>query len=224
MSNRINLKSILIIIATVILAAIAVFTAWRLYQLRSEPVAPTAPKKAPAAENKACSALTFTIATATASPTATPVPCTVTCAQADLNKDNKVTILDLTKLGQCTGKTPTGNCAGTDLNKDNVVDQKDADCVKTVWQQTCSAATASPTASPTSTATARPTATATAAPTSSAAPTATSAPAATATTRAGTAAPTATAAALPVAGMSWPAVVGGIAGVGILILGILLAF
>ena len=85
MKNKI--ATIGIIIATLILAGVAVFTAVRLYQLRQEAVAPTAPTSKPKAQEVpvACTALAFTLgqtptptptptptATPTASPTATP--------------------------------------------------------------------------------------------------------------------------------------------------------
>lgn len=47
-----NLTAILIIAATLILGGVAVFTAIRLYQLRSEPVAPNAPESSPQAANE----------------------------------------------------------------------------------------------------------------------------------------------------------------------------
>ena len=49
----------LVVIATVILAGVAIFTAVRLYQLRSQPVAPTAPESEPAAWD--CSKYTFSV-------------------------------------------------------------------------------------------------------------------------------------------------------------------
>ncbi|OGM05169.1 hypothetical protein A2715_03365 [Candidatus Woesebacteria bacterium RIFCSPHIGHO2_01_FULL_39_32] len=49
----------LVVIATVILAGVAIFTAVRLYQLRREPVAPTAPESEPAAWD--CSKYTFSV-------------------------------------------------------------------------------------------------------------------------------------------------------------------
>src|SRR3990167_5950377 len=45
-----NKIAIVIVIATVILAAIALFTAIRLYQLRNQAVAPTAPESRPGAQ------------------------------------------------------------------------------------------------------------------------------------------------------------------------------
>ena len=67
-----------IVFATFILAGIAIYTAIRLYQLRSQPVAPNVPSSNPAAATlapqvKACS-LAFAISVSTASPTPTPTP------------------------------------------------------------------------------------------------------------------------------------------------------
>ncbi len=78
-----KLVTVLILVATIILAGVAIFTAIRLYQLRQEAVAPTAPESKPraAAVPEACGSLVFTLtaisspspsASATASPTSTP--------------------------------------------------------------------------------------------------------------------------------------------------------
>lgn len=74
--------TVVILLATLILAGIAIFTAIRLYQLRQEAVAPTAPTSKPAAAEppKACTVMSFTIGSpspspspsGTATPTATP--------------------------------------------------------------------------------------------------------------------------------------------------------
>lgn len=74
-----NLATSLIVAATVILGGIAIFTAVRLYQLRSEPVAPTAPESKPAASNVvlhpvACTQLVFSLTTPTPTPTKRPTP------------------------------------------------------------------------------------------------------------------------------------------------------
>lgn len=70
----------IIVAATVILAGIAIFTALRLYQLRQEPVAPTAPTepRATAPEPIACQQLAFTLTTEepTPTPTGEPTPTT----------------------------------------------------------------------------------------------------------------------------------------------------
>jgi len=68
-----KIVTVLILIATLVLAGVAIFTAIRLYQLRQQAVAPTAPESKPeAAAPQACTALTFTISTPTGSPTPTP--------------------------------------------------------------------------------------------------------------------------------------------------------
>lgn len=80
---RKRIITILILAATIILAGVAVFTAIRLYQLRQEAVAPTAPTSRPrAAAPQKCTELAFTVSAAEespspspeASPTATPTP------------------------------------------------------------------------------------------------------------------------------------------------------
>lgn len=58
---KIGKRTAILLIATILLAVIALFTAWRLYDLRQEPVAPTAPERVPAAEPAACAPQTFTI-------------------------------------------------------------------------------------------------------------------------------------------------------------------
>lgn len=49
-----KIGTVLIIIATVILAGVAVFTAYRLYQLRQQPVAPNVPSSYPKADELTC--------------------------------------------------------------------------------------------------------------------------------------------------------------------------
>ncbi len=68
---RNKVVTVLILAATLILAGIAVFTAIRLYQLRQQAVAPTAPTKPKAAAPAACSPLSFTVSAATLAPTST---------------------------------------------------------------------------------------------------------------------------------------------------------
>lgn len=65
-----NWSLISISVATVILAIIAIITATKLYQIGKEPVAPTAPKPAPAREPAQACRLTFTVG----GPTGTPTP------------------------------------------------------------------------------------------------------------------------------------------------------
>ena len=71
--NKKKIVTVLIVIATVILAGVAVYTAIRLYQLRQEAVAPTAPAESEAAAptTEQCTQLAFTI---DENPTPTPTP------------------------------------------------------------------------------------------------------------------------------------------------------
>ena len=75
--NKKRVVTIIIVVATVILAGVAVFTAMRLFQLRQEAVAPTAPTSQPAAAQNnlvACEQLAFTVSAE--EPTDTPTPTT----------------------------------------------------------------------------------------------------------------------------------------------------
>jgi len=73
--------TVIILLFTVILAGVAIFTALRLYQLRSQPVAPNVPSSIPRAQevspspttSGACS-LSFTVHLVSPSPTPTPTP------------------------------------------------------------------------------------------------------------------------------------------------------
>ncbi|HET7099216.1 MAG TPA: hypothetical protein VFI61_03225 [Patescibacteria group bacterium] len=124
----------LIILATLVLAGVAIFTAIRLYQLRSQPVAPNVPSSIPKAQEvtptvppSSC-VLTFSlVATASPSPTptATPVPqCNDVCTTSAQCSSGLTCNIP-------TGAT-TGNCRNTQC-------LTEADC-------TC--ATATPTATP----------------------------------------------------------------------------
>lgn len=67
--------TVLILIATLGLAGVAVYTAIRLFQLRQAPVAPNVPTSKPAAAVPAsCTALSFTLTTSTPTPTPSPTP------------------------------------------------------------------------------------------------------------------------------------------------------
>ena len=68
--------TISIIVATLVLAGIAVFTAIRLFQLREQSVAPNVPSSRPRAQEAspssvACSPLVFTLTSSSPSPTST---------------------------------------------------------------------------------------------------------------------------------------------------------
>lgn len=60
-----------IILATFLLAGVAIFTAIRLYQLRQTSISPISPSSRPAAQAVSQCSLSFTLTVATASPTAT---------------------------------------------------------------------------------------------------------------------------------------------------------
>jgi hypothetical protein len=68
-----KLATVVILIITLILAGVAIFTALRLYQLRQQAVAPTAPTSIPKAAENACS-LSFTLSTSTPTPSGSPTP------------------------------------------------------------------------------------------------------------------------------------------------------
>lgn len=67
--------SYIIVLATLILAVVAIFVGLKLYKLRQESVSPTAPEsESEAAKKTACEALTFKLATPTPTVTPTPTP------------------------------------------------------------------------------------------------------------------------------------------------------
>lgn len=70
-----KLATALIVVATIILASVAVFTAMRLYQLRQSPVSPAVPESEPAASQtpttNACGTLAFSLSTPSLTPTGT---------------------------------------------------------------------------------------------------------------------------------------------------------
>ena len=70
-----KVATIIIVISTLILAVIAIFTAIRLYQLRNVSVSPNVPESQPAAVDTVsrCKPLSFAVACA-ATPTPTPTP------------------------------------------------------------------------------------------------------------------------------------------------------
>lgn len=140
MKNKI--ATIGIIIATIVLAGVAVFTAVRLYQLRKEAVAPNVPSSKPQAATtpKTCSALTFTLGTPTPTPTSIP-QCNKTPCSSDTQCPSDLVCY---RPGpQPSGPTNMGACR-------NPRCLTSADCI---------CRTPTPTATPTSTPTGSPTAT-----------------------------------------------------------------
>ena len=103
MKNKIT--TIIVIISTLILAGIAVFTAVRLYQLRQVPVAPSAPESKPKAAANSCK-LSFTlVTTSTGSPTSSPT-------QSPTNSPTSTATSTATGTAIATA-TPTTNPSGT---------------------------------------------------------------------------------------------------------------
>ena len=218
--KRNKIITTLIIIATIILAGIAIFTAIRLYQLRKETVAPTAPEKSkaqvvptPTPGYEACSALSFTIST--------PAPgvCNSLCVtNSDCSSSSTTSAsnnINLICYQPSPTPCPTGPACITVMPPKACRNQScptKSDCV-------CSTATATPTVTPTSTSTSTPTGSASATPTptstKTATPTGTSSPIsqATATPAAG----------LPAAGTTLPTLIGIGAGIILLIISIALA-
>ncbi len=222
---RKNLLTFIIVLATVVLAGIAIFTAVRLYQLRQQSVAPNAPESKPRADTlqpspAAACTLTFQIAEATATPTETATASPTATPTTPPSCDSSCT--DTTNSSDCpTGMTCTQS-GGTNVCR-NTSCTDSADCI---------CATATPTATPTPT------------PTPTAPPSCGSA--CTSTTECGTGmtctgnvcrntscttetdcicatvAPT-TPPSLPEAGTSWPTLIGIGAGLGTLLLAIFLA-
>lgn len=241
MKNKI--ATIGIIIATLILAGVAVFTAIRLYQLRKESVAPTAPTSKPKAQGVpiACQALAFTLGqTPTPTPTATPIIGTCQpesglfwCSNhggialtVDHNVANwseclswcKENMTIQTPLCQYNGPAGSKNCW---VNKpptggiDSCVWVKGTPPFGSCYQASSPTPTATPTATPAATAT----------PTATPTPTGMATPTATPTGATATATPTSSSIAqasptvepsLPDAGTSLPTIIG--IGIGILLL------
>lgn len=77
-----KISTILIVIATIILAGVAIFTATRLYNLRDQAVAPNVPTSRPAAQVVDSCSLSFTISEPTATSTASGSPTSTATATA----------------------------------------------------------------------------------------------------------------------------------------------
>lgn len=73
--KKIDKKTLIILIATVVLALIAVATAWRFYDLRRQAVSPIAPKLVPAQEPSSSCTVSFTVGSAAGGCPINPVCC-----------------------------------------------------------------------------------------------------------------------------------------------------
>lgn len=239
---KINKRNSLIIIATIVLAGIALVTVWRLYQLRGQAVAPTAPKLVPAQEVASCPTVSFPVA-------GVGCPVNSTCCLQPLTACTNTLQCGsgyICYLEYCVKQTydpatntcpaqqavsPPGGAGGTDGGGDGITGGAGGTAptpTPTATPRVTPTPVGGATPSPTPRATATPVTTAK--PGGSATPTAspsqlaqagTSTPKPAAETKAGTASPKAI---LPTAGASWPTILVGAGGVLILILGILLAF
>ncbi|MFH1971540.1 MAG: hypothetical protein ABIJ05_04120 [Patescibacteria group bacterium] len=191
--------TILILVATIALAGIAIFTAFRLYKLRQEAVAPTAPTSEPGAASEQC-------------PSGQECPSSDgkilrNCTPPEADNTPKETICTSTSTkGEIIGCGGQNYCCNGTTWTTNLTSCEGASEETT---QSCTALTfAISTATATATATSTATATATATSTATAAP---------------TTAPTGTQASLPEAGTSLPSILGlGIGGI-LLLVSLLLA-
>lgn len=116
--------TVLIILVTLILAGVAIFTAFRLYQLRQESISPNAPSSNPRAAETVkpvgtatnnCS-LSFTLSTSTPTPTATP---TKTTPVVTVNCDTNTTVITATVTWLANGQTTGGYTV--EVNDDSAI-------------------------------------------------------------------------------------------------------
>ncbi len=223
-----KIATVIILLATFILAGVAIFTAIRLYQLRQQPVAPNVPSSIPQAASVSSCSLSFTLtvgATSTPTPTPTPVPkCDSSCTASSQCPSGLTCYIFtpgtagycrnaacLGAVNHCICPTPTP----TPVPQCNTVCTSSAGCPSNL---TCYIASGAIAGNCRNTAcTSESTCICAATPTPTATPTAvpTGTPGATSTgTPGGTSGPTAAPPTLPQSGTNWPTVFG--IGVGIL--------
>lgn len=176
MKNK--LTTIGIILVTIILAGVAIFTAYRLYETRNTAVAPNAPESKPQAgqttptpppSQMACS-LSFTIATPTPTPTKSPSP-TPTPTKSPSPSPTP------TPVPLCNSACTTNSNCPSGLACYIPSGQTAGNCRKTACNTAANCVCATPTPSPTPTPTKSPSPT----PTTTGTPVTTSTPTATAT-------------------------------------------
>lgn len=108
--------TVIILLFTVILAGVAIFTALRLYQLRQQPVAPNVPSSVPRAHEAtsppagACT-LSFTLLTTT--PTATPTGSPTATPTGTASSTATPTATPTGTPGSTPTATPTGSPTAT---------------------------------------------------------------------------------------------------------------
>lgn len=158
-----------IIVTTVILAGVAIFTALRLYQTRQTTVAPNVPSSKPkAAETvvNSCS-LTFTIVTPTATPTRTSTP-----TATPIKTATPTVTATATAVPQCNSScSSTADCpSNLTCYKPNGATAGNCRNASCTTASNCFCSTATPTATSTTTPTATSTSVATVTPTATSAP------------------------------------------------------
>lgn len=116
-----NTVTIIIVIATIILAAIAIFTAIRLYQLRQQPVAPNAPSSKPAAAPAPNCQTTFNVGTGTLP------PITYSCAGLQIFDSNWNPLTDYQLE---TGQIPAGTTVNFVISGAPISNQTDFDSAR----------------------------------------------------------------------------------------------
>lgn len=118
-----KVATIVILLATFILAGVAIFTAIRIYQLRQTSISPIAPSSKPAAQETTQCSLTFTLgetptasptssptASPTGSPSPTPVPqCDESCTASSECPSNLTCSI---APGETTGTCRNPSCSG----------------------------------------------------------------------------------------------------------------
>lgn len=102
-----KITTVVVILVTLILAGVAIFTAIRLYQLRQTSVSPLAPSSRPKAQEAPSCSLSFTI-----TPTESPNPSVKTCSD-NIGDDFSESTLDVTKWSVYKGNDGGGSAVIT---------------------------------------------------------------------------------------------------------------
>ncbi|MEK7168744.1 MAG: hypothetical protein AAB778_01915 [Patescibacteria group bacterium] len=168
--NKNKFTVIGIVLTTVILAGVAIFTAIRLYQTRNQAVAPNAPSSRPNAQVApttpaiACQ-LSFTITVSTATPTTTATAAaTRTPTPTPTRTATPTTTATATAVPQCNTTCSTSSECPSSMTCYKPTGSTSGNCRNTqcTTSNNCFCATATPTATATSTATSVATSTSTA--------------------------------------------------------------
>lgn len=195
--NKKRIVTILIVIATLVLAGVAVFTAIRLYQLRQQSVTPTTPESTPSAATTCTEQC----------PGSDGVLRNCTPPESDGTSEDSLCNA-AGRVESCGGEQYCCPAVGGTWTTDMSTCAAEA-CTQLTF--TVESPSPSPSGSPTSTPSGSPTATPTESPTATTTATATA-----------TSSPT-TEPELPDAGVSYPTIIGGAAGILLILLSLILA-